>query len=230
MTDRCFRSLIVDTGHAVPDPTGAEDSYRAEVDPPLLMAIGGNGRTRFEGRLTRIALTSRPYLPKQVFTTISPPSTMIPDPTTEPCSSTSSARPKADQSRNLCEPTTLEAHPKNSSKPFTDTHFFRLNVRPPDTPAVARHGDLGGVPAETVEVSFPVPLPDGVGVAGARNGDHVELLIALNSLNYNPPPLPDRQTEVWDKDRLNAEQSGSGAVISSEQFFSPIHAQPPENG
>ena len=222
-----FGRWIVDSGHAVPDPTGAEDSYRAEVHPPLLMAIGGTRTDPVEGRLTRIALTSRPYLPKQVFTTDKP--SIYDDSGPDDGTMLEHLLREADKLTSgaiFADSTTLEAHPKISSKPFSGTHFFRLIVRPPDTPAVAGHGGLGGVLAETVEVSFQFTCRTGVGVQVLGNGDHVELLIALNSLNYNPPPLPDRQTEVWDKDRLNAEQSGSGAVISSEQFFSLFTLNP----
>jgi hypothetical protein len=228
-----FGRWIVDSGHAVADPTGAEDSYRAEVHPPLLMAIGGTRTDPVEGRLTRVALTSRPYLPKQVFTTDK--ASIYDDSGPDDGTMLEHLLREADKLTSgiiLPDSTTLEAHPKISSKPFSGTHVFRLTVRPPDTPAVAGHGGhgvgLGGVLAETVEVSFQFTCRTGVGVEVLGNVDHVDLLISLNSLNYTPPPLPTRQTEVWDKDRLNAEQSGSGAVITAEQFFSLFTANPAE--
>ena len=58
---------IVDTGHEVEVDSGS--SYRAEMHPPMLMAIGGNRTDPINGALTRVLLTSRPYLVEQVFTT-----------------------------------------------------------------------------------------------------------------------------------------------------------------
>ena len=223
-----FGRWIVDSGHAVTDPTGAEDSYRAEVHPPLLMAIGGTRSDAVGGALTRIAVTSRPYLAKQVFTPDRP--SIYDDSGPDDGGLLEHLLHEADKLEDgifIPSSTTLEAHPKIASKPFRGTHLFRLTVRPPEAPAVGHGGiGLGGALAETVQVSYQFTCRTGIAIEVVGNSDGVDLLIAMNSLTYVAPPLPTRQTEVWNKDRLNTEQSGSGSVISSEQFFSLFTINP----
>ena len=64
-----FGRWIVDAAHHVDLLGGHGTSYRAEVHPPLLMAIGGTRRGADGELLTRIVFTSRPYLVEQVYTT-----------------------------------------------------------------------------------------------------------------------------------------------------------------
>jgi hypothetical protein len=224
-----FRRWIVDSGHAVTDPTGADDSYRAEVHPPLLMAIGGTRTDPAAGQLTRIAVTSRPYLTKQVFTTDT--ASIYED--SGPVDGTmlehlNNEVDKLTSGIVIPDSSTLEAHPKIASKPFSGTHFYRLTVRPPDTSAVGGHGGigLGDIVAEQVEVSYQFTCRTGIGVDVLGETGHVELLTSLNSVPYIAPPLPPRQAEVWDKDRLNSEASGSGDVITLEQLTSLLTLNP----
>ncbi|UQX87623.1 hypothetical protein M6D93_15125 [Jatrophihabitans telluris] len=230
-----FGRWIVDAGHSVTDPTGAEDSYRAEVHPPLLMAIGGDRLDAAGNQLTRIAVTSRPYLSKQVFTTDkdsiyddsgSVDGTMLEHLNNEVDKLTSGIF--------IPDSTTLEAHPKIAAKPFSGSHFYRLIVRPPDSTGgggIGGHGGISGIglgdaEAEQVEVSFQFTCRTGIGVEVIPQTDHVELLISLNSVPYTAPPLPPRQTEVWDKDRLNDESAGAGDVITLEQLSSLLTLNP----
>ena len=225
-----FGRWIVDSGHAVADPTGADPSYRAEVHPPLLMAIGGTRTDHVEGLLTRVALTTRPYLAKQVFTTDK--ASIYDDSGPVDGGMLEHLLREADKLTTgplpgIPDSTTLEAHPKIAAKPFSGTHFYRLFVRPPAIP-VSGHGGLGGgILAETVEVSFQFTCRTGIVVEVLGQTDHIELLISLNSNTYSPPMLPTRQTEVWNKDRLNQEQSGSGAIISVQQFTSALSLEAP---
>jgi hypothetical protein len=223
-----FGRWIIDSGHTVVGPAG-EKSFRAEVHPPLLMAIGGTRTDAAAGRLTRVAVTSRPFLPKQVFTTdkasIYDDSAPVDGTMLEHLNSEVN---KLTSGIIFPDSSTLEAHPKIASKPFSGTHFYRLTVRPPDTPVVGGHRGigLGGIVAEQVEVSYQFTCRTGIGVEVLGETDHVELLISLNSNAYSPPLLPPRQTEVWDKDRLNNEASGSGDVVTLEQLTSLITINP----
>jgi hypothetical protein len=56
--------------------------------------------------------------------------------------------------------------------------------------------------------------------------DHVDLLIALNSVGYQAPRLPPRQTDTWDKDRLNAIDGGAADLLSFEQIASLFTVSP----
>jgi hypothetical protein len=50
--------------------------------------------------------------------------------------------------------------------------------------------------------------------------DHADVLVALNHVNYQAPPLPPRQAETWTKDRLDALDPNAARLISFEQIAS----------
>jgi hypothetical protein len=208
-----FGRWIVDTGHSLGLVDGST-SYRAEVHPPLLMAVGGARTITGGQRVTRIMLTSRPYLVQQRYTT---------DIDTIYDDSASNDGPFLWHLNNevnklhhlpLPQSTTIEAHPKVCSKPFRGVHLFTLTVRPPavHTPAVM-------VPPP-IEVRFQFRHRAGVAVQVVSTGDGVDLVVALNSVDYFAPPLPQRTTEVWDKDRLDSTSSGASDLVTFEQIAS----------
>ena len=107
-------------------------------------------------------------------------------------------------------------------------HLFRLSIRP-----------AGGFGVSRVQVSFQFTCRTGVGVTvlpvhtllHTHPGppvpdDHVDLLISLNSADYQAPKLPLRQTDTWDKDRLNSIAAGDGDIVSFEQFASLFTVNP----
>ena len=216
-----FGRWIVDAGHSVPMPTGGP-SYRSEVHPPLLMAIGGTRPDVSGETLTRIVMTSRPYLAQQVFTTDT--NTINDDSAPDDGTLLKHLNNEVDKLHGLVPDSwTLEAHPKIASKPFTGVHLFRLSVHPP---ASGAGGIVGGIVAAQVQVSFQFTCRSGVGVEVVGQGDHVDVLVALNSAGYHPAPLPPRQTDTWTKDRLNAVDSGSSDLITFEQIVSVFEGSP----
>ena len=131
----------------------------------------------------------------------------------------------------LPDSTSIEAHPKIASKPFDGVHRFRLSIRPA--------GGFGGAVAGQVQVSFQFTCRTGVGVTvlpvhtllHTHPGppvadDHVDLLISLNSADYQAPKLPPRQTDTWDKDRLNSIAGGDGDIVTFEQVASIFTISP----
>ena len=211
-----FGRWIVDSAHHVdlPDRT---TSYRAEVHPPLLMAIGGTRPTVPGDTLTRIVLTSRPYLVRQVYTTDT--GTIYEDSAPDDGTLLNHLNNEMDKLTRLDiwhaggpDSTSIEAHPKIASKPFQGTHLFRLTVRPP---ALAGHDAFA-----RVEVSFQFTRRSGVGVQVAGLDDHVDVLVSLNSGTYQAPPLPPRDTDMWPKDRLKALDPDPARLITFDQIAS----------
>jgi hypothetical protein len=224
-----FGRWIVDAGHHVPTTVG--DSYRAEVHPPMLMAIGGTRPGEEAGEtLTRIVVTSRPYLVTQVYTIHE--DTIYDDSAPNDGTLLDHLNNEVGKLKEIIPGSkTIEAHPKIASKPFDGVHLFRLSIRPA--------GGFGGIGVSQVQVSFQFTCRTGVGVTvlpvhtllHTHPGppvadDHVDLLISLNSVDYQAPPLPPRQTDTWDKDRLNSIAGGDGDIVSFEQFASLFTVNP----
>jgi hypothetical protein len=205
-----FGRWIVDAGHSVPVPGG--HSYRAEIHPPMLMAIAGT-RPTSEDPVTRLVLTSRPYLAKQVYTTdvdtISDDSASDDGPLLEHLNNEMDKVSQSDiWHAGFPDSTSIEAHPKIASKPFDGVHFLRLSVRAPQR-------DFG-----LLQVSYQFTCRTGVGVQVLGQDDHVDVLVVLNSAGYHAPPLPPRQSDVWTKDRLDGIDSASADLITFEQAAS----------
>jgi hypothetical protein len=216
-----FGRWIVDSGHSVSTTVG--DSYRAEVHPPMLMAIGGTRPGSVAGEtLTRVLVTSRPYLVQQVFTTDI--STIYNDSASNDGTLLEHLNNEVDKLHGVIpSSTTIEAHPKIASKPFSGVHFFHLSIRPPP----AAGGVIGGsIALSQVQVSFQFTCRTGVGVQVVGADDHVDLLISLNSVGYQAPPLPPRQTDTWNKDRLNSIDGGAANLLSFEQIASLFEGSP----
>src|SRR5262245_55872892 len=215
-----FGRWIVDSGHSVSTTVG--DSYRAEVHPPMLMAIGGDrpGSTAGE-TVTRVVVTTRPYLVQQVYTTDI--STIYNDSGSNDGTLLQHLNNEVDKLHGtIPSSTTIEAHPKIASKPFSGVHLFRMSIRPP-SPAV-RVG--GTVTPSQVQVSFQFTCRTGVGVQVVGADDHVDLVISLNSVGYHAPPLPPRQTDTWTKDRLNSIDGGAADLLTFEQIASLFEGSP----
>ena len=224
-----FGRWIVDAGHHVPTTVG--DSYRAEVHPPMLMAIGGTRPGEVAGEtLTRIMVTSRPYLVTQVYTTDK--NTIYDDSASNDGTLLEHLINEVGKLHDIIPGSkAIEAHPKIASKPFDGVHRFRLSIRPA--------GGFGGAVAGQVQVSFQFTCRTGVGVTvlpvhtllHTHPGppvadDHVDLLISLNSADYQAPKLPPRQTDTWDKDRLNSIAGGDGDIVTFEQVASIFTISP----
>jgi hypothetical protein len=204
---------IVDAGHSVavvpptiehPIPTM---SYRAEVHPPMLMAIGGTRQQPPGEPVTRIMLTSRPFLTKQVYSVDT--GAISDDNAPDDGALLEHLNREIDKLHNA-ESTTIEAHPKIAAKPFRGVHLFRMRVRPPAVSVV------GGVLASELQVSFQFTCRSEVAVQVLPATDGVEVVVVVNSLNYTPFPLPDRQTVIVTKDELQ----DASALVTLEQIVS----------
>jgi hypothetical protein len=207
---------IVDAGHSF--PVGSGKSYHAEVHPPLLMAIGGT-RTELSGvpldvPVTRILLTSRPYLVKQVYTTDT--GTIYNDEAPDDGTLLQHFNNEIDKLVDLIpESWTIEAHPKIASKPFKGVHFANVRVRPPDS--AGRVPVLGGpVVSGPIQVSFQFTCRSGVGVEVVAAEDGVDLMVVLNDVGYTAPLLPQRQSVTLMKDQL----AQASDLVTFEQIAS----------
>jgi hypothetical protein len=204
---------IVDAGHSVlvAGPTPAHPlgttSYRAEVHPPMLMAIGGTRQQPLGEPITRIMLTSRPFLAKQVYSVDT--DAISDDNAPDDGGLLEHLNREIDKLHNAAS-TTIEAHPKIAAKPFRGVHLFRMRVRPPAVSVV------GGVLASELQVSFQFTCRSEVAVQVLPAADGVELVVVVNSLNYTPFPLPERQTVVVSKDELQ----DASALVTLEQIVS----------
>ena len=204
---------IVDAGHSI-DVNGGK-SYRAEMHPPMMMAIAGT-RTDASGEdLTRLVLTSRPYLVRQVYTTDT--GTIYDDNASDDGPLLAHLNNEIDKLHGVIPSSwTLEAHPKIASKPFNGVHFLRLTVRPPGS-----QGPVPG-PAGAIQVSFQFTCRSGVGVQVVSAEGGVDVLLVLNSVDYAAPPLPPRQTVSYNKDQLGV----ASDLITFEQIVSIFSVSP----
>ncbi|MDA8439689.1 MAG: hypothetical protein M0Z51_12650 [Propionibacterium sp.] len=207
---------IVDAGHSVPvgepvPPLNLQfKSYRAEVHPPMLLAIAGTRTTAAGDVVTRLLLTSRPFLARQVYATDT--DTIQND--GAPDDGGLLWHLNSEIQKLGVSHTTIEAHPKIAEKPFRGVHFLRLRVRPP-----APGGPVGPILAGgEIEVSFQVTHRSAVGVEVVPADDGVDVLLALNSVDYKPFPLPERETVSITKDELG----DASALITLEQFLELI--------
>jgi hypothetical protein len=206
---------IVDAGHAVevepnktPQLPNGGTSYRSEVHPPLLMAVGG---TRVLGPTdvrTRVVLTSRPFLVRQVYTTDT--DTINDD--TAPDDGTLLKHLDREVAKLRPDPwhlgfpdsVRIEVHPKIAAKPFAGVHLAKFTIRPPDP------GPLGNLELLTPEVSFGFTCRSGVGVQVVGSYEFVngrwdastDVYIALSDAGYHPAPLPPRQEYVPTDEQL----------------------------
>jgi hypothetical protein len=207
---------IVDAGHAAtvdPDQTPqlpeGGTSFRSEVHPPLLMAIGGTRVLTPTDIRTRIVLTSRPFLVRQVYIV---DTDRIGD---DGAQDDGTLLQHLDHEMAKLSPdwwqlgvpdsVTIEAHPQIAAKPFDGVHVAAFTVRPPpDTAHLA--GPLFG----EAQVSFQFTHRAGVGVQvigtdqvvdGLRQAS-AEVLISLSSAGYQPAPRPPRQEYVPSADEL----------------------------
>jgi hypothetical protein len=222
---------IVDAAHTAtvePDrtpqlPEGGT-SFRSEVHPPLLMAIGGTRVLTPTDVRTRIVLTSRPFLVRQVYVV---DTARIGD---DGAKDDGTLLQHLDHEIGKLSPdwwqlgipdsVTVEAHPQIAAKPFDGVHVAAFTVRPPpDTAHLA--GPLFG----EAQVSFQFTHRAGVGVQvigtdqvidGQRQAS-VEVLISLNSAGYEPAPLPPRQEYVPSADELE-----DGATLVTVELIASL--------
>jgi len=200
---------IVDAGHEV-DVSASSTSYRAEVHPPMLMAIGGTRSDAPNGLRTRVLLTSRPYLLHQVFTTDT--GSIYNDQGSDDGTFLTHINNEIEKLGGIIpSSTTIEAHPKVASKPFKGVHLLHLKARPPAGGTI----HIAGL-QEQIQVSFQFTCRSGVGVEVVPADGGVDVLVSLNSAGYTAPPLPTRHTRTVTKDQLGDD----GELITLEQITS----------
>ncbi len=194
-------------------------SFRSEVHPPLVMAVGGTRQEADGTAVTRILVTSRPYLVSQLFTT---DTGSIYDDTAG--NDGTFLRHMDNEIAKLTgfipESTILEAHPKITSKPFTGRHLVRLTVRPPA--AAPSIKPVAG--SSELNASFQLTHRTGVAIEVTVGQEEVSVWIAMNSDDYISPPLPARHDDWWSKDRLNNLQPGGGDLLTFEEVITGVRA------
>ncbi len=194
---------IVDAAHSAavepnktPQLPEGGTSFRSEVHPPLLMAIGGTRVLTPTDVRTRIVLTSRPFLARQVYVV---DTDRIGD---DGAADDGTLLQHLDHEIGKLSPdwwqlgipdsVTVEAHPQIAAKPFDGVHVAAFTVRPPPDTA-HQAGPLFG----EAQTSFQFTHRAGVGVQvigtdqvvdGQRQAS-VEVLISLNSADDQPYPV-----------------------------------------
>jgi len=222
---------IVDAGHTAtvepnqtPQLPDGGTSFRSEVHPPLLMAIGGTRVLTPTDVRTRIVLTSRPFLVRQVYVvdTDRIGDDRAPDDGTllQHLDHEIGKLSSDWWQLGIPDSVTIEAHPQIAAKPFDGVHVAAFTVRPPpDTAHLA--GPLFG----EAQVSFQFTHRTGVGVQvigtdqvidGERQAS-VEVLISLNSAGYQSTPLPPRQEYVPSADEL-----GDGVTLDAVELVASL--------
>jgi hypothetical protein len=227
-----FGRWIVDCGHQVPitdcadpphDAHPGEQVFRTEIHPPLLMAAArvashdvATPAVLNTLRLTRVLVTSRPYLVSQRFTI---DTDAIYDDTGQDDGAfvdhMISEVVKVNETI-LGIPTSsiqVEAHPKIKSNPFVGTYRMQLIVRPPAPNPLVGHGPLG--------VAFQFTVRRGCTVeVGPGDGDSINVVITMTSDDYRPPPLPSRHERTWSIDELRAIKKEAADAIRIAQVVS----------
>jgi hypothetical protein len=219
---------IVDCGHEV-KVADLVDSFRAEIHPPLIMAAAKattgsllNLGAPNSPDVTRVIVTSRPFLVSQRFTT-----------NTETISDDTAPDdgPFFDHMKNEIEKVIflqslkVEAHPKIKRKPFRGSYGLHLIVRPPSRsgggPGGGPHPPLG-----PLQVSFHFIVRSGCTVqVTARPPDAIDIFIALNSDEYIPPSLPNRHEHSWTRSELDRLHDGANRqILEIEAFATALSA------
>jgi hypothetical protein len=193
------RKLLTFTGGNV-DPS--VQAFRAEIHPPLLMAVAKVVDDSILGlgtadKVTRVLFTSRPYLVSQRFVPGSDVDTIYNDNATND-------GPFFDHLKTELEHVALgsqliEAHPKIKSFPFRGANVAQFIIRPPPETQTG-HGDR----LKFLQVAFRFTIRSGCTVQVTSDGSSINVFITLNHINYTPPPLPSRGEHTWSEDELSA--------------------------
>jgi hypothetical protein len=95
----------------------------------------------------------------------------------------------------------VEAHPKIKAFPFKGSYRLHLVVKPP-RPRASR--------SERLAVSFQFTVRHGCNVrVSSSSPDQVDLMIEMNSSEYEPPDLPPHNDCVYGPDQLDKLSSGA---------------------
>jgi hypothetical protein len=230
-----FGRWIVDCGHQKPitDKTGQDrhpgiEAFRTEIHPPLLMAAART--TPAENavphvlnaeQMTRLLVTSRPYLAGQRFTTDT--GTVYDDSAADdgPFVPHMVSEVVKVHETLLGIPTSsiqVEAHPKIKSNPFLGAYEFHLFVKPPAPSPVVGHGPLA--------VAFQFVVRQGCTVTvKAAPDDTVELVITMDSENYAPPAPLARTERTWSREELGKlDPNAADGYLKAEEWGLVLHA------
>jgi len=107
----------------------------------------------------------------------------------------------------------VEAHPKIRTNPFVGSYRMELIVRPPAPNPLLGHGPLGVAFQFTVRRGCTV-------VVGPGDGDSIHVVITMTSDDYRPPPLPRRRERTWSVDELRAIKKEAADAIRIAQVVS----------
>lgn len=112
----------------------------------------------------------------------------------------------------------VEAHPKIKSNPFLGAYEFHLFVKPPAPSPVVGHGPLA--------VAFQFVVRQGCTVTvKAAPDDTVELVITMDSENYAPPALPARTERTWSREELGKlDPNAADGYLKAEEWGFVLHA------
>jgi hypothetical protein len=222
---------IVDAAHSVtvernktPQLPEGGTSFRSEVHPPLLMAIGGTRVLTPADVRTRIVLTSRPFLARQVY--IDDTGRIGDDGAQDDGTLLQHLDHEIGRlspgwwQHGIPDTVTVEAHPQIAAKPFDGLHVAAFTVRPPPDTT-----DPAGPGFTQAQVSFQFTHRAGVGVQVIGTDQvvddqrlvSVEVLISLNSASYQPAPLPPRQEYVPSNDELQ-----DGATLAAIELAASL--------
>jgi hypothetical protein len=189
-----FGRWIVDCGH---------DPKHTEIHPPLLLACAGL-RTQADGsRLTRVILTSRPYLVGQKYSVDT--RDIYKDDASDDGTFYAHIKreiEKVEEHRSSM----LEAHPKIKSFPFRGAHRLHLIVGAPPL-------DLNAGTALNYKliVSFHFTIRSGCAVEVRYNdAGSIAVFITMNAAGYTPPPIPHRGEKTYSRTELDQLHGGVG--------------------
>ncbi len=214
---------ILDTGHTF------NSSFRTEIHPPLLLAVGGV-RPEIDGSQgTHVVFTSRPYLVGQTFVTDTGQiyndgahddghffMHMLNE--VRKLDSIDVSVPIVDEDvpiPGIPSSASVEAHPKIKTYPFQGVHLVHFVIRPPaldhGASPTSFHGPAGlasclgpiAVDPYYLSISFHFTVRSGCAVqVTSTAADTIDVFVALNNVDYTPPPLPARQEVVLNRDDL----------------------------
>lgn len=212
---------IVDAGHEV--TVTDVKSYRAEIHPPLLMAYARvttgsllDPATINPPELTRVVVTSRPYLVSQRFTTDT--DTIFDDSGPDDGNFVDHFVKEVRKVNEMIPvigiplgSTQLEAHPKIKSYPFQGSNQVLLVVQPP--PGNSRFARPGGQIGH-LQVTYQFTVRSGCAVQVTSLGSgSIGISITLNQDGFTRPAPPARSDRTWSWDELSNLNSNAGTAF-----------------
>ena len=171
--------------------------------------------------MTRVVLTSRPYLVGQTFTNNM--DSIYKDGIDD--DGPFYRHIKSEVIKVLADVALhVDAHPKIKSRPFRGDHLFKFIVKTTAPPPPPSHKIGLPVPtnARQLAISFHFTVRTGCSVEVTSDGSAVNVFVAMNSIGYTPQALPARTDVTVSREQLSQENQDAKDAFDKADTVSDL--------